>query len=710
MKQINNKKIFVFSIFIIFVCSSLFAIPPLNIDKTSDMWNNNWDLPIIESIVLFGGSLYNFMYTARKFCIFFFFLNICWQSFKLWFGTIEIKKVAIDILIKYLLVTTLMTVYPSLVDGVFSIASNIGIGNTGAAAYLTDQIGATFQSSYEASLASVSAISQSFKDGNLKNIKKEDLNKLAKGLAMEPEELEGIFQNELNGYKTDNYKWTWGSFLGTVNKFGGGGVGVAAGLVNAVLYQKNKKEYEKIFTEAVSEYDVSNMFILFDTFNNSFGISEINAEAVKKILNGEATTEQIDATIQEASSRIRENIKSYFTSPFMDIPYTYSITNSVGKTNITDAKSTFKTSLLSPSQMLRLGIMLARVVENKSKIGVEKHTNKNGELEGYYSDNKILNFTEIKIAELFNCIIKFIFPFLMLIPVIVCVVNYVVCMLEYYLVTSIGILFIPMLLFDPLKQYGSKLLNLFFSYFLKVMTISIINYFCLALLLKSGTYLMLNPDTFSFQCVGYAIFIFVLSLVLSQGAPELGQVLLSGNPSLNAGHVARTGHQMAHALRTGSNVAHKVEKGAEKAAVGGAKAVAGGYMAGKTLVQNRQAVAAQADKIFKDSDGNWRGSSEEEKNANKNAAHEYQKQTNKQMFTEDVKQRVGSKFGFTMNNKNNRERAVGGIGQKDANGHKIDGSMNKEFAKGRAEQAYNNFIGRNDNVDKKPSSDSGDQD
>ena len=81
-KIFNKKRIFIFLSFLL-LGSLAFAMPPLNVDKTSDMWNNNWDLPIIESIVMFGGSLYYFMMTATKLCIFFFFLNICWHSFKL---------------------------------------------------------------------------------------------------------------------------------------------------------------------------------------------------------------------------------------------------------------------------------------------------------------------------------------------------------------------------------------------------------------------------------------------------------------------------------------------------------------------------------------------------------------------------------------------------------------------------------------------------
>lgn len=704
----NHKKYIVFFIFCIFLSTKLFALPPLNIDKTSDMWNNNWDLPIVESLIAFGSSLYNFMDTARKFCVFFFFLNLVWHSFKLWFGTIEIKKVAIDIVFKYLLVTTLMTIYPSLVDSVFSIASNIGIGNTGSAAYLTDEITSTFSASYNATLTSMKAIKKALEDGDLKNIKPADLNSLSTALGMSKEQLEEEFKQVYPNYKTGKTKFDWDTFkkgftVGSTVSGGNMATGALSGLALGLLDKSNrKKRYEEIFSNAISKYDIENMVILFETFNNSFGVKDITADTVASIMNGTSSPEQIDASIQLGESEIKNNIRAYFTSPFMDIPIEEEYKNHAGlKLKL---KKTFKTNILSPSQMLRIGVMLAKVVDNKGKIAVDKHQNNKGKEEGTTGSAAILNFTNMTIGRLFETIIKFILPWLMLIPVIICIVNYVVCMLEYYLVTSVGILFVPMLLFDPLKQYGSKLLNLFFSYFLKVMFISIINYFCLAFLLQSGTYLMLSPDTFGFQSVGYAAFIFILCLVLSQSAPEIGQVLLSGNPSVNAGTVARAGHQMAHAYRMGSNAARRVAHTGATVAKGAAGAAVGGVLAGKTLMQNRAAVAEQGNQLFnslKDNINPATGSKYTETEA-KQAQKEFQRDTNRQMLKEDIGQRIKSKFGYTSNtDRNDMSKTVGGIGQKNAEGQKISGDMNKSYAADRAKAAHQAYLGKNDLVDKK---------
>ena len=111
---------------------------------------------------------------------------------------------------------------------------------------------------------------------------------------------------------------------------------------------------------------------------------------------------------------------------------------------------------------------------------------------------------------------------------------------------------------------------------------------------------MLSTQTFDFSNVAYAIFIFLFCMILSQHAPELGQVLVTGNPSLSAGSVASVGRQMGHAMHMGMHAANNVKRAA--GTVG--KMAAGGAVSGAqnvaTLLQRRAAVAAQGEELRKD--------------------------------------------------------------------------------------------------------------
>lgn len=165
------------------------------------------------------------------------------------------------------------------------------------------------------------------------------------------------------------------------------------------------------------------------------------------------------------------------------------------------------------------------------------------------------------------------------------------------------------------------------------------------------------------------------------------------------GNVSRVGHQMAHAYRMGSNAAHRAAHTGAKVATGVAGAAAGGVMAGRTLMQNRAAVAEQGNQLFNNLKNNVNpetGKTYTEKEAAQKQ-NEFQRDTNRQMLKEDIGQRVKSKFGFTSNtDRNDIAHSVGGIGQKNADGTKISGSMNKDYAVERAKAAHQAYMGKND--------------
>ena len=265
-------------------------------------------------------------------------------------------------------------------------------------------------------------------------------------------------------------------------------------------------------------------------------------------------------------------------------------------------------------------------------------------------------------------------------------------MLEYYLVTSVGILFVPLLLFDPTKQYASKLLSLFFGYFIKVMMISIINYACLAFILSSGTYLMLSTQTFDFSNVAYAIFIFLFCMILSQHAPELGQVLVTGNPSLSAGSVASVGRQMGHAMHMGMHAANNVKRGATAA---GKAAVHGGENA-VNMMQRRAAVFGAAKDLYNTKRENGAG-----RLSSFASAAGFAVKTDTKMAAQDFMEKTKQKMGYTPNRGNNDGSQKGGLGALDSGKNKMGLQDNKAAMQARAKNARDIAIAGMDKTDDK---------
>lgn len=245
--------------------------------------------------------------------------------------------------------------------------------------------------------------------------------------------------------------------------------------------------------------------------------------------------------------------------------------------------------------------------------------------------------------------------------------------------------------FDPTKQYGSKLLYLFFSYFMKVLTITVITYFCLGFLLKSGTYLMLNPDTFGFQSVAYGLFIFVLSLIMSQHGPEIGQILLTGNPALSAGSVANVGRQMGHAMHMGMHAAHNIKRGATAA---GKAAVHGGENA-VNMMQRRAAVFGAAKDLYDTKRENGAG-----RLSSFASAAGFAAKTDTKLAAQDFMERTKQKMGYTPN-KDNAGPQKGGLGALDSGKNKMGLQDNKAAMQARAKNAKEIAIAGMDKTDDK---------
>lgn len=267
-------------------------------------------------------------------------------------------------------------------------------------------------------------------------------------------------------------------------------------------------------------------------------------------------------------------------------------------------------------------------------------------------------------------------------------------MLEYYLVTSVGILFVPLLLFAPTKQYAAKLLHMFFSYFLKIMVITWISMWCLANLLSTGRIVMCAGNSFSFQMLAFVLFQMIISLTISQAAPNIASVLLTGESRMGIGDVANVGRQMGHAMHMGSHMAHKAAHTAGQVGNGiqnGVKAYGAAHNAHQNSIARREAVKAagkefsqhmhdNASSIYKDS-----GMSEKDINKDiKKKTKAFEKETMSTMRAEDRSARIAQNIYGQNINKGRAGTAIGGIGRQDSSGQTMNEIEIKQNAAKRA--------------------------
>lgn len=702
--ETSKKKIILLLICMLALCSTISAVPLFTENPDSYMYNNYWDTGFVKGILSFGLSLYNFRGLAQKLCIFLFFLNICWHSFKLWFGAIEIKKVAIDILYKFLLVTALMTVYPNVVDGVLSVSSNIGMTYSNSTGELCRELSIIYEECYVTSAQAMTQITKIIESGEVKKLSKQDINKLANVMQMKPEELQEKLEkanpNFKNSWtnKTGKTKLkTWQVLTAAVAGVGAGvavvfagppvllGAAVGAAAVagaggTALIFSGANTIWDAIGKNAtqakvreinqfLEDPDVENMMIIYKAFNDTFG-QEVMTSAELKAM-AEKGPDAKDGVKLSKENIIESRIASFITNLYLDIDY-----------DSENSPKHFTTAIIAPSSMIRLAMMEAQVIRNKADIKVNKDIDGDGKSNFNFFTSDFLDFTKVGFLEISALLTKLLLPWILVIPVIYCVIAYIVCILEYYIVTSIGILLVPLLLFDPTKQYAAKLLHMFFSYFLKIMVITWVSMWCLANLLSTGRIVMCAGNSFSFQMLAFVLFQMIISLTISQAAPNIASVLLTGESRMGIGDVANVGRQMGHAMHMGSHMAHKAAHTAGQVGNGiqnGVKAYGAAHNAHQSSIARREAVKAagkefsqhmhdNASSIYKNS-GMSKSQIDDDIEKKTKA---FEKETKNTMRAEDRSARIAQNiYGQNINQSRNGPD-IGGVGKLSKDGKNMN--------------------------------------
>ncbi|GMO25806.1 MAG: hypothetical protein Ta2B_05580 [Termitinemataceae bacterium] len=160
--------------------------------------------------------------------------------------------------------------------------------------------------------------------------------------------------------------------------------------------------------------------------------------------------------------------------------------------------------------------------------------------------------------------------------------QYFICILEFGLITSVGVFLLPCMLWDGTKFMAEKLFGALLGFFLKMLFCTIT-----LLLMIYGFLGILNPDVPYDNTFGYAItviFSSIFYMMLCQSGPQLAVSLLTGTPQMSLMEGAKAVGAFAGAGVLAAKGAQKV--GHAGASVGfsalsaGVKAAAAGSVGG----------------------------------------------------------------------------------------------------------------------------------
>lgn len=175
--------------------------------------------------------------------------------------------------------------------------------------------------------------------------------------------------------------------------------------------------------------------------------------------------------------------------------------------------------------------------------------------EVYFNLSNLLNF-----SLCFICMIAVIFCALF------AMIQYMMTMFEYAIVTSIVIFYIPFYLADISKSIASKLFPIFWNFFIKLLVITILMWFAIYQYINLASDQMSMGVPFSPTVFATTMFSILLSFIVTQNGPKVAQTIISGNPELSMGEFL----QAAGTMAAGGAIMGKAAQAGSRSVAGGA--------------------------------------------------------------------------------------------------------------------------------------------
>lgn len=554
------KKIILSLILLFAVSSMLFAKPfsvaDLATDKLSD-----YDIPLIDAIVYFLDSFKSFARIATTLAIAFGFIGIIWNAVKMMFGSENTRKIALDIMAKFLIYTLVMTFYPKIIFGVLDTATTIGMFAGDGYSKINAQF-MLFRKNLE-------------QDAHVAEL---EMNNLLSSAAAKNKDIRispDLARTMVNRYSTPSPE--------------------EQKQIIAELGPKYNIIPDEVYRfDASNASEVDNYLKYVDDTNYKHGITTVYSDLKKlnKEIHGKdadriAKATWDDPAVQHSIISLKAMNEILTPNPeynkdFDDVYLRYS-GNKISYIPkylfdpFIKSKDGKQSKLLSPGSMIKTGIVIADIINYQMLHEFDT--------EGNIVDKAITVAKDGASTTLLRSIQETVYSFFFSLgTVAACVffaIQYCMCIFEYFIITSVGIIFVPCVLWDGTKSFAAKLTTLFLSYFFKLMLMIFCLFWAYSALLQMGMNMMKQTgNIFSLLNIGLFIFTILLCWIVTQNGPKLATTLLNGTPDLSMGEFLRA----AGTAAAGAYAAKKAFSGAANTISGTGKAAHKGLQtAGRTF-------------------------------------------------------------------------------------------------------------------------------
>lgn len=204
-----------------------------------------------------------------------------------------------------------------------------------------------------------------------------------------------------------------------------------------------------------------------------------------------------------------------------------------------------QTSFISPAALFKVAILSSQIMWEKELNTFNRVTEDISDDESNFAIVKGFRQFGHSLTKLPNMIVCLFCCAVLIIATAFAVIQYVMTILEYTIITGIGAIFIPLILFDGTKDIPKKLVPVFTSFLVKIMVITICLMFVYWLLIQNCVNTISDDGGFNFLRAGEIIFEALFCYILTQNAPKIAQTILTGQPQLSMGEALQAGGALA---------------------------------------------------------------------------------------------------------------------------------------------------------------------
>jgi type IV secretion system protein TrbL len=535
-----KKKIFIAVLLLAFFSTPAFSFSVASLARGE---YKLMDIPLIEGIDYFQKTMWSFYYYARLFAVFLGVVSVCWTSFRLWAGTYEVRRAVVDIFCKFLIFTALFNAYPVITNYVIDYAIHIGMTAGNGFNTVNANFNVFAQSMERRVELGQRQLAQMLRTGARMS---SDVAKQLASISYVSREEQESFLAAVQVVNVRDPRAMDPGFIYYEHPVSGDPVSTS---LSDFFYRMDQQRKDNA-AESVSSEEFSDAVVAL--------------QAMQEIFTRDPLDPSRGPTI--GASLVRD----YTLSPYL-----------------LDAEGS-QTNLLSPAALIKLSVVSSQVTAHRMDNWYDRETATIRQ-RGFFgrAQGETIGLLLSDIQHFILCLFMTLATIL---TMVFFVIQYVMCIFEYFVVTSAGAIFIPFCLFDGTKSFTAKLVTLFAAYFIKLMVMTLCLFWAIGTFINADVVIMTDPNPASMLNIAYFAFTTLLCWVVTQNGPAIAVSLLNGNPQLSMG-------EFLHAAGTAAAGAMLARRAAQ-AGIGGlqhaAKTGQGAVRAGQTVAARWQGAGAAA--------------------------------------------------------------------------------------------------------------------